>query len=461
MKELRASHIVHIFAVVHAAIVLVCQAMSISDELVLTSATVAMIVILAMRMKQGLGIMAACIIAGNILGFIIGTYGANILSILVKHTAILHSVMSFITTEIIGLSLLLLFTSLDSHKHESSATYQRERGPRIGHILLIIGALLLMRIIYSKYLGDILTEEDVTSSLQLLFSNSLAIIVLVCFNLIYILITHRYSWFSHPTVYVVGLVCETAATAITTALILGYNLPFTTTTPFKTVSFAQLCAITTLASMIIYVAVVLVDYVIRTRNRMRNEKEKRYLAQFQYNTLKQQVNPHFLFNSLNILNGLIVENKNSEASEYTRRLAALYRYMLHNEDEPVVRLQEELAFVEKYIDLLKVRFSDGFSIEYRIDEASLNSCVIPCSIQILIENAFKHNVVRIDSPLMIVVGANSDCVWVQNNVQPKLSAEQSSGVGLKNMSKQYRNMVGRDIVIKKNDKEYYVELPLI
>ncbi len=461
MKELRASHIVHIFALVHAAIVLVCQAMSISDELVLTSATVAMIVILAMRMKQGLGIMAACIIAGNIMGFIIGTYGADILSILVKDSVILHSATSFITTEIIGLSLLLLFTSLDGHKHESSTLYQRERGPRIGHLLLIIGALLLLRIIYSKFLGDMLTEEDVTDSLQLLFGNSLAIIVLVCFNLIYTLITNRYSWFSHPAVYVVGLVCETAATAITTALILGYNLPFTTDRPFETVSFAQLCAITTLVSMIIYVAIVLVDYIIKTRNRMRNEKEKRHLAQFQYNTLKQQVNPHFLFNSLNILNGLIVEGKAQEASEYTRRLAALYRYMLHNEDEQVVRLQEELDFVEKYIDLLRVRFSNGFSIEYRIDEASVNSCVIPCSIQILIENAFKHNVVRVDTPLRIVVGSDHDSVWVQNNVQPKFSEEHSNRVGLKNMSKQYCNMVGRDIVIRASETEYYVELPLI
>lgn len=463
MKELRTPHIIHIFALAHAIIVLICHAMSVSDELVLTVATIGMISIVALRKRQGVGIMAASLIAGNIAGYLIGTYGARLLDNLLQNTTLVHALMSFITTEIIGLTLLLLYNFIDSLRHRDSSSHKGIGGLRTKNTLLIIGALLLARIAYSKFLGNMLTEESITVSLRLLSTNSLAILTLICCNIIYSLIIHRYKCFTNPLIYAIGLICETAFVALSTSLIIGYNLPFTTDIPFAEASMLQHFAIITLVNLIVFVSIVLLDHLQRTHNRMRREREKRYLAQFQYNILKQQVNPHFLFNSLNILNGLIEEQKNEEASEYVRQLASLYRYMLHSEEEQVIRLQEELDFIEKYLDLLRVRFPNGFTVDYQIDEKLLNRCVVPCSIQMLIENAFKHNIAHSDQPLHITIGTtgDSDSIWVKNNLQPKFSNSSDNQVGLKNISKQYHTVAGRDIVIRQSKNEYYIELPLI
>jgi LytS/YehU family sensor histidine kinase len=165
---------------------------------------------------------------------------------------------------------------------------------------------------------------------------------------------------------------------------------------------------------------------------------------------------------LNILNGLIEENKNREAGEYVRQLASLYRYMLHNENEQVVRLQEELEFIDRYIKLLRVRFPNGFTVEYQIAPTALNKCVVPCSLQMLIENAFKHNVVHPNTPLHITIGCSDDTIWVHNNLQRKSSvSNESTHLGLKNISKQYHDTVGKDIKIIETTDSYNVELPLI
>ena len=206
---------------------------------------------------------------------------------------------------------------------------------------------------------------------------------------------------------------------------------------------------------------VLISYVYQTRSRIEKEQEKRRLAQFQYNILKQQVNPHFLFNSLNILNGLIEEQKSSEASEYVRKLAALYRYMLQNENEQLVRLQDELNFIDQYTDLLKVRFPLGFTIDKRIDESIKSRLVIQCSLQVLIENAFKHNIVRAEQPLHIEIFTEQEYIVVRNNLQIKQSSGDSTKVGLKNISKQYLAAIDKDIIINQTNDHFEVKLPLI
>ena len=293
-------------------------------------------------------------------------------------------------------------------------------------------------------------------------SNSLAIIILICCNVIYLIVNQRFEWLSTPLGYTIGIIVETAAIASITAVVIGYNLPFGTDVAFQNASFIQLFSITIIANLLIYVAMVLVSYVYQTRSRIEKEQEKRRFAQYQYNILKQQVNPHFLFNSLNILNGLIEEQKSEEASEYVRKLASLYRYMLQNENEHIVRLQEELQFIDQYTDLLKVRFPKGFVIEKDIDDNSYSRFVIQCSLQVLIENAFKHNIVRAEQPLQITIATEADYIVVRNNLQPKSSSnENSTKVGLKNISKQYMAAIGKDIEVIKGENIFEVKLPLI
>ena len=135
--------------------------------------------------------------------------------------------------------------------------------------------------------------------------------------------------------------------------------------------------------------------------------------------------------------------------------------MLQNENEHLVRLSEELAFIDQYTDLLKVRFPLGFSIEQRIDESYRGRLVVQCSLQVLIENAFKHNIVRAEQPLHISIITENDQIIVRNNLQPKASSEESTKVGLKSISKQYIAAIGKDIVITRTDSFFEVKLPLI
>lgn len=456
MKTLRCSHIIHIFALIHAAIVMICGVLNVSDEFILTIATVSMIAIIGVRKGQGLGVIAACVIAGNILGFVIGTYGAVLLSNLLSYW-LLHTVTSFFTTEIIGFSNLLIFDSIGGGRSSQSNQWM----PNLLPMILMLAILLAVRVIYSKIFGNMLSDEVVNLSLRLLLSNSLAIITLICCNVIYLIINQRFDWLSTPVGYIVGIFSQTVVIASVTAVIIGYNLPFGTDIAFKNASFIQLFSITIIANLLIYVVMSLVSYVYQTRSRIEKEQEKRRFAQYQYNILKQQVNPHFLFNSLNILNGLIEEQKSEEASEYVRKLASLYRYMLQNENEHLVRLQEELAFINQYLDLLKVRFPQGFVVTQSIDESCLGRFIVQCSLQVLIENAFKHNIVRTEQPLQITIATEGEYIVVRNNLQLKSSSDDSTKVGLKNISKQYLAAIGKDIEIIKSNNLFEVKLPLI
>ena len=222
------------------------------------------------------------------------------------------------------------------------------------------------------------------------------------------------------------------------------------------------------------VASIIVDYVfslgaliflaenaMRINARALEDREKARLAQYRYMNLSQQVNPHFLFNSLNILDCLVCEQKTDQASTYIHKLAAIYRYLLRNEEERLVKLRDEMDFVDQYVDLLKVRFPEGLDIQIDIPADRLNRRVVPCSVQLLIENATKHNAVSADKPLKIMVRCEDDCVVVSNTLNPKISSGPSTGLGLKYLREQYQDVAGKTPVVRMGENEYTVVIPLI
>ena len=222
------------------------------------------------------------------------------------------------------------------------------------------------------------------------------------------------------------------------------------------------------------VASIIVDYVfslgaliflaenaMRINARALEHQEKARLAQYRYMNLSQQVNPHFLFNSLNILDCLVCEEKTEQASTYIHKLAAIYRYLLRNEEERLVKLRDELDFVGQYVDLLKVRFPEGLDIDIDIPEDKMNRRVVPCSVQLLIENATKHNAVSPDKPLLIKVRCGDNTVIVSNTLNPKVSSGPSTGLGLKYLREQYHDVAGKEAVVRVGENEYTVEMPLI
>lgn len=201
--------------------------------------------------------------------------------------------------------------------------------------------------------------------------------------------------------------------------------------------------------------------VITAQKDISSEKKKRHEAQYSYERLKQQIEPHFLFNSLNSLDSIIVAGQEEQASQFIHKLSGIYRYLIENEDESLVYLGDELLFVHKYVDLMKVRFPEGLEVETDIPDDEVCHFVIPCSLQLLVENATKHNAISEESPLRIRISIDGDYVQVTNNRNPKISSQPSTGNGQRYIRQRYRDEAGKEIIIIEDNQTYTVKLPLL
>lgn len=187
---------------------------------------------------------------------------------------------------------------------------------------------------------------------------------------------------------------------------------------------------------------------------------KKNKARFQYDQLKRQLNPHFLFNSLNVLDYLVHTDAN-RASDFIKKLAGVYRYLLSKESDPTVHLEEEITFANMYAELLKERFDKGLSIEISIEDIHLKTHIIPCSLQLLIENATKHNIISERKPLTVKIYIENESIVVENNRQLRIKADESTGLGLKSIEAQYQTLFSKSIDIEQTDSFYRVKLPII
>ena len=196
------------------------------------------------------------------------------------------------------------------------------------------------------------------------------------------------------------------------------------------------------------------------RREVAREAEKRARANYQYQLLKSETNPHFLFNCLNVLQYLILEDA-ERASDYAGKLAGVYRYLLKLEKSTVVMLEEELEFVGKYNDLVRERFGSAFVVDMDIPEDYNEARIIPCALQMMIENAVKHNVVNSENQLRIAVRADGRFITVSNNLNPGKRPVNSSGIGLRNISRQYEILFSRRVEVKRTEDSFIVRIPLI
>lgn len=186
------------------------------------------------------------------------------------------------------------------------------------------------------------------------------------------------------------------------------------------------------------------------------EKEK---ALVQYDNLKNQLNPHFLFNALSSLNSLIFENPQL-ASDFLQQLSKVYRYVLENKEKSTVSLQTETNFVNHYIKLLETRFDGGLKVIFEISDETKEKMIVPVTLQILIENAAKHNTTSKDSPLVICIKATGDYLSVENNLQKKNAIETSNKHGLENLKNLYRFISDKDVLVTETHNSFTVKIPL-
>lgn len=194
-----------------------------------------------------------------------------------------------------------------------------------------------------------------------------------------------------------------------------------------------------------------------------SEELRRAKLEMQLRSLKEQVQPHFLFNSLNTLQALVKTNENIKAVQFIGDLAQVYRYLLQSNEQPLITLDEELAFTHAYLGLLKTRFDAGLIVDIAIDPAYRTHRLPPLTLQGLVENAVKHNLVSANRPLRIRIHSNgADTLVVENNLQRRpLSNVSSAKKGLLNISQKYRLLGQPDVDIQEDEGAFVVRVALI
>lgn len=194
---------------------------------------------------------------------------------------------------------------------------------------------------------------------------------------------------------------------------------------------------------------------------LENEKLRTESIQSQYESLKNQVSPHFLFNSLTAMKTLIRESPDL-AGKYVDHLSQVLRYTLQSNEKKLVTLREEMEFTDSYLFLIKMRYDTNLIIETNIDKTRTNLMLPPLTVQTLVENAIKHNEISKRNPLTIYIKTGSDdTLIVRNRIQEKLTREDGTGIGLSNLSKQYLLLGKRAVQISQENNEFIVEVPLL
>jgi len=191
-----------------------------------------------------------------------------------------------------------------------------------------------------------------------------------------------------------------------------------------------------------------------------SERLEREKSQVQFDNLKNQLNPHFLFNALTSLNSLIFENQQL-ASEFVHQLSRVYRYVLQNKERNFVPLTTELEFIRNYVKLVETRFDGGLKIRFDVQNDSREKAIVPVTLQILLENAIKHNIIDKEKPLSIEIITVGDYIVVSNNLQLKNKVETSNKQGLDNLRSLYQFLTEKPVLVEQTDQRFFVKIPLL
>ncbi|MFA7687182.1 MAG: histidine kinase [Moheibacter sp.] len=193
--------------------------------------------------------------------------------------------------------------------------------------------------------------------------------------------------------------------------------------------------------------------------KIKEEKQKVVQISAEHESLKSQIGPHFLFNSLNVLNGLISENPD-KAQTFVSELSSVYRYVLEQNDKALVPLKEEIDFSRTYMKLMQQRFEDGLEFEI-VNQFNKDFQIVPLSLQILLENCIKHNRISGDETLKVKVYIENDYLLIENNLQIKNQLHRSTGKGLKNIIERYKSFTRKEVQIVELPEKFIVKLPLL
>ncbi len=213
----------------------------------------------------------------------------------------------------------------------------------------------------------------------------------------------------------------------------------------------------------IFVTIVFLSFYYYKQKQDHKIAEQKFIAgtaSAKFDALKNQLDPHFLFNSLNVLTGLIEENPNA-AVDFTTALSKVYRYVLEQKDKDLVTVAQELHFAKLYLSLLKMRYEDSLEVSLPEKLNYPEAKVVPLSLQLLLENAVKHNIATPSKKLVITIEEKGNTLRIKNSLQPKKVLKKGIGVGLQNINQRYGLLTNRKVSIYKNEDAFTVEIPLL
>ena len=424
----------------------------------LTVLTITMVIIVSMRNHTRADIMAVLTLVATLLGYIIGSWLWQPIEALINNDIVAPGVATFLITTVLGVTI-----------NELTLRFKRLRAPinawtiparKIAGVAL---SILVLRLAYfALFSPEHSSEQRLIIDVMEILGNTWALLTLLVGNIFIVMRTPLpLSEQEDRRTSVASITLSLILIPSIAALIAYYNLPEYAVVEFNLLDFLR----TLSAALLIDVLVITICFLVRlssvTKEELRLEREMKNRSEYRYERLKQQINPHFLFNSLGILDYLVQEQESERASAFIHKLAAIYRYMLSNDQKPLVRLAEEIEFTQRYIDLIKERFIEGLNIELRVEERYLDMMVVPCSLQLLVENATKHNIVSAELPLSITIETIDNQLVVRNSLQPRTHGQPSTRLGLENIRQQYLDITSYDISVEKTDNEFIVKLPIV
>lgn len=183
-------------------------------------------------------------------------------------------------------------------------------------------------------------------------------------------------------------------------------------------------------------------------------------ANAQFESLKNQLDPHFLFNSLNVLSALIDENP-AQAQKFTASMSKIYRYVLEQKDKELVTVAEEIEFAKTYCNLLKTRFEDSVDFVFDIKKEDEQKFVVPLSLQLLLENCIKHNFATSTKPLIIKIYSQANSLSIENNLQKREQLTESAGIGLSNIVQRYSLLTSQNVIVQESNEDFTVKIPTL
>lgn len=260
------------------------------------------------------------------------------------------------------------------------------------------------------------------------------------------------------------LLVRTIVESVTLSLIVGFIIIVANYTPYKEDRFIEylysgVYTKSLIAAWVLNLFTIAVLEIFIQNNRAQQMQQD--YVKMQYRQLKGQINPHFLFNSLNVLVSLV--NKDSQrAIDYIKKLSEVYRYVLSHDQEDMVQVADEIRFIENYLEILQIRFGLGLQTDIELSKDDLIRFIPPMSLQVLVENVVKHNSISRSNPLKIIIRSDGEYVIIENNIIPRIHVVNSMGIGLANIQEKYRIIANKDIdVVDTDPTRFIVKLPLL